>query len=119
MRCAKCSGTLQSLQVNGVTIDRCDLCKGLWFDHKELTQILNDRGHALEGSGSLRSGADSQPGRCPRCSVGLERVDSMLVSDIGYDTCPSCQGVWLDQGELGALSGAPEAAAIVSFFTDF
>ena len=124
MQCAKCSGTLQSLHVNDIVIDRCDQCEGIWFDRQELTQILRaDQAHALEErahSGSFSaSRADSRPGRCPRCSVALERVASLLVSDIGYDSCPDCLGVWLDKGELGELSSDPDAAAVVSFFTDF
>ncbi|WP_152053571.1 TFIIB-type zinc ribbon-containing protein [Tautonia marina] len=38
--------------------------------------------------------------RCPNC-------DMLLITDhrvdIEIDTCPSCQGVWLDRGELNAI----------------
>ena len=38
--------------------------------------------------------------RCPNC-------DKLLITDhrvdVEIDTCPSCQGVWLDRGELNAI----------------
>jgi hypothetical protein len=39
--------------------------------------------------------------RCPRCG---ERLRGRAVHEVLIDECPACQGVWLDKGELDAVS---------------
>lgn len=39
--------------------------------------------------------------RCPKCGVQLKSVEHHGVT---VEECPSCQGLWLDRGELEALS---------------
>ncbi|MEA2626667.1 MAG: uncharacterized protein QOD06_2712 [Candidatus Binatota bacterium] len=39
--------------------------------------------------------------RCPRCGT---RLVAKQVDGVEIDECPSCSGVWLDKGELEALS---------------
>jgi hypothetical protein len=40
-------------------------------------------------------------GRCPKCGHRLEGVE---METIVVEHCPSCRGLWLDEGELRALS---------------
>ena len=44
-----------------------------------------------------------QPGVCPRDGSRLLRVVSAHNRAIILDTCPTCQGLWLDGGELAGL----------------
>lgn len=39
--------------------------------------------------------------RCPRCG---ERLSQRLFHGVTIDECPTCQGIWLDKGELEAVS---------------
>ena len=39
--------------------------------------------------------------RCPKCGMDLTEID---YKKIKVDKCFSCQGVWLDAGELEAVS---------------
>ena len=39
MRCPRCDGTLQESKVEGVSIDTCDKCGGVWLDSGELEQL--------------------------------------------------------------------------------
>jgi len=39
--------------------------------------------------------------RCPRCGV---RLGQRSVHGVTIDECPSCQGLWLDKGEVQAVS---------------
>jgi uncharacterized protein len=39
--------------------------------------------------------------RCPKCGVQLATVQHHGVT---VDECPSCQGMWLDRGELETLA---------------
>lgn len=41
-------------------------------------------------------------GRCPRCG---ERLTHRSIERVDIDECASCHGIWLDKGELEALSG--------------
>ena len=127
MKCAKCSTELERLVVKKIEIDRCPACGGIWFDRKELDEILQ---LDLKTSGLLHelttqeaSAAhddDDRLGRCPRCAGGyaLERKESLSVDGLSLDTCPGCHGVWLDRGELDAMAADPDAGAISGFFKD-
>ncbi len=39
VKCPKCDGTLYETDYEGVTIDVCDNCTGVWLDAGELAQI--------------------------------------------------------------------------------
>lgn len=39
--------------------------------------------------------------KCPKCGMGLLEVD---YNNIKVDKCSSCDGIWLDAGELEAVS---------------
>lgn len=43
-------------------------------------------------------------GRQPQRGASLSRGAALFVADLEVDGCPSCGGVWLDQGELRALA---------------
>jgi uncharacterized protein len=39
MRCPRCDGTLNETTFEGVSIDTCDKCAGVWLDSGELEQL--------------------------------------------------------------------------------
>ena len=39
LQCPKCDGTLQGLMFEGVEIDACDKCGGVWLDANELAAL--------------------------------------------------------------------------------
>ena len=39
--------------------------------------------------------------RCPKCGMELIEID---YKDIKIDKCSECEGIWLDAGELDAIS---------------
>jgi len=39
--------------------------------------------------------------KCPKCGMELIEID---YKNIKIDKCSECEGVWLDAGELGAVS---------------
>jgi hypothetical protein len=39
--------------------------------------------------------------RCPKCGMGLIEID---YRGIRIDKCSACEGIWLDAGELEAVS---------------
>ena len=52
---------------------------------------------------------------CPKCGMQLIEVD---YKKIKVDKCSHCQGVWLDAGELEAVSGL-EQSGLDKFFSVF
>jgi Zn-finger nucleic acid-binding protein len=72
---------------------------GIWFDSKELDKIIG-------GAKSFEEMAYmAQPlgGNiyCPSCG---EKMHYSTVQDVTIDFCKTCEGVWLDTGELSELA---------------
>lgn len=108
--CPKCGKAMSRWCPADVEIDHCSHCKGLWFDANELSRHLSNI-----GSRHL----DQQPQQgavttldCPRCA-GQKLLGAFLM-DVAVESCPKCQGIFLDLGEVHELLGAlnpPERAS--------
>jgi hypothetical protein len=53
--------------------------------------------------------------RCPKCGMELIEID---YKGVKIDECSSCQGIWLDAGELSAVSKF-EKTALDKLFSVF
>jgi Zn-finger nucleic acid-binding protein len=93
--------------MGGETVDRCPRCRGLWFDAGELESMVG----LVRLYTDVRLDEDDidtipevERSRNLACPDDGERLDE---KDIGQgfviDVCPSCQGIWLDDGELLAI----------------
>ena len=106
MQCPKCpKSPLVATRVQAIEVDRCKTCGGIWFDNHELIPLLHERRAdlaALRGRSDAR-GVNQKHGQCPRDSADLIRVSSALGRSVILDTCPECQGIWLDGGEFDTL----------------
>jgi len=49
--------------------------------------------------------------RCPKCGMELKEVD---VRGVQVDRCFSCNGTWLDAGELEKLGGGQQPESVVA-----
>lgn len=49
MKCPKCGGDLATLDYEGVQIDRCGDCNGIWLDNGELEQLTAEQSTGLFG----------------------------------------------------------------------
>jgi Zn-finger nucleic acid-binding protein len=105
MQCAKCPGSLEPLRRDGLALDRCPACLGLFFDPGELTRVFEDRNPETlrEELCALPVVADARPAARPRCLETMNRVASTQVPHVSHDVCLACNGVRLDAGELAAL----------------
>ena len=92
----------------GLEIDSCPECFGLWFDGEELRQFLPSRALAdkILGDDGMIQELDGKPRDatreryCPRCEITLRESP---VMDVQVDVCFRCRGIWLDRGELSRL----------------
>ena len=100
--CPRCSiGKLEEIEVDGILIDRCRVCGGLWFDSGELTHVSGDD----EAVKELEAQMPTLQGdiSCPRCEKTSLRKQSLLVGEPNESDifrCPSCLGSWIDRGVL-------------------
>jgi uncharacterized protein len=105
LMCPKCrKEKMRPETYEGVEIDRCPVCKGLFFDKGELEELLaKDEGNVADTlSFSATSDAmDQVRAHCPRCDKDMDAVTG--PADVRMDVCRQCRGVFLDQGELATL----------------
>ena len=107
MRCPKCDGDFESFRYEGIDLDRCSSCEGLWFDAAEREQVAaSERPEAID-SGSRRTARrfnEMTDVDCPRCATRMTRVADREQSHIEYEFCPACRGSFFDAGEFRDLS---------------
>ncbi|MDP7033341.1 MAG: zf-TFIIB domain-containing protein [Planctomycetota bacterium] len=112
MNCPHCQNTLTQEDYEGVEIDRCTACEGIYLDDGELKHINDARektfspeeisavdgiqkqvqAHSEEAVGSIQ---------CPKCTDSqMNRQNYAGQTGIVIDRCPNCKGLWLDAGEV-------------------
>ncbi len=118
--CPRCDVGLASLVKNGVTIDSCARCRGLWFDGGELERALDvtTKGKTAEEVEELR---DDLPRRaspiergslaCVRCREAMERRQIVPKMGVVVDVCPT-HGIWFDGGEWEQFGALVRAGAL-------
>jgi len=113
MQCPRDGVTLDHATKQGVEIDICPACGGLWCDPGEIEAAekvyaeVTRRVPAApdEMTAGLRMAAEKQspPTHCPVCEAENVREEYGLASQVLVDRCPDGHGVWLDRGELEAI----------------
>lgn len=106
-----------------LTLDACNRCGGMWFDHGEVNQLKQLQPQLVETHVQVRNqefmmqchrcetpmprNADDCPKchwknrlECPICQKTMEIVK---IGDIKLDVCKTCKGAWFDNIELAAL----------------
>jgi Zn-finger nucleic acid-binding protein len=112
--CPACGAVLIGFEFEGVEIDHCLQCGGTWLDPGELEQIAlmahADRHEALLEALDAPGGRRRDDRRCPRCGKPLLEVAlDAAAGGLTIDRCPRGDGLWLDRGELAALTRAAGA----------
>ena len=115
MKCPKCQGDMETVSHQGVEVDRCGRCEGLWFDAAERDTLLRiegaevvDSGSALKTAGNLLLNI-----QCPRCAVRMTHMVDDKQIHIHFEQCPSCGGQFFDAGEFRDLK---DLTVVESFF---
>jgi Zn-finger nucleic acid-binding protein len=109
MKCPKCQiENIGEFSIQGVTVNRCAACDGIWFDAHELNELLAEDARHVSAllRGQSQDQADGKKGQCPRDSSTLLRVYSSIDKSVIIDACPECHGIWLDGGEFEKLFAA-------------
>ncbi len=107
MRCPKCRSDMEQIDVDGIEIDRCITCSGIWFDAGEAEALRNKKAAAAIDTGDANIGKIQNAidhYRCPRCGGSMVRMVDPQQTHIWYEKCGSCLGTFFDAGEFKDLS---------------
>lgn len=107
MKCPKCSvdlGRSDLGEYGFVILDICPDCKGAWFDKGELDRLDRSVWTNVEKLGFRRREAAGGALSCPKCTHDLESISPADAPDLVVDRCASCEGFWLDAGELEKMA---------------
>ena len=102
MNCPSCSSALSGIKHEGVSLDFCSVCKGLWFDAGEVSSYFELSQDLPTLSGVSRQ---EQPSgmNCPRCSNAMTQMLYAPPNELTIDRCSSCGGMWFDKGQVQVL----------------
>jgi Zn-finger nucleic acid-binding protein len=127
--CVKCTSVLDRATFEGLEVDLCPGCGGLWLDRGEITRAARLPQGELDRLRALVSESGGPPplptaniSPCPVCPGALSEV---VLGNVHVDYCGSCHGLFLDKGELedairavkardGRATGSMVIAAAVS-----
>jgi uncharacterized protein len=60
LTCPKCQGAMRSYERNGVTVDQCSECRGIFLDRGELERLV-DAENAWHGGQGAQAAGQPQP----------------------------------------------------------
>jgi Zn-finger nucleic acid-binding protein len=108
MQCAKCKTEMTAIDIDGIEVDRCDGCGGMWFDlgEKEALKASTHKDAERIDIGDPSRGERQNEIRdidCPRCNTGMVKLSHHEQRHIEYERCATCGGVYLDAGEFDDL----------------
>jgi Zn-finger nucleic acid-binding protein len=99
MKCPDCNAELVQAKRDGVEMEVCPSCAGMWLTPQELTQLEDevfDFGDDEKGSLMFEPSPDSR--KCPECGKAMMRFQYRLY-DLDMDYCEAQHGYWLEAGE--------------------
>ncbi len=101
--CPKCKSNFKKINFQGIEVDRCQDCQGIWFDSLEHEKLKE-----IENSESIDIG-DPEKGKklnkidkinCPICNSLMVRMVDNNQPHIWFEACTICNGVFFDAGEF-------------------
>jgi len=70
LTCPKCQGVMRSYERNGVHVDQCSECRGIFLDRGELERLV-DAEAAWHGSDRPAAAAPASPASAPPSQPGI------------------------------------------------
>lgn len=103
MQCPKCAADMAKVPFEGIEVDRCTGCQGLWFDMLEHEDLKKLGGSEAIDTGSAEAGRQQDGKRriqCPVCDVPMIGMVVAAQPHIAYEACTVCYGLYFDAGEF-------------------
>ena len=118
MTCPKCSAAMESVSVEGIEVERCTGCKGMFFDAREHEKLKDIRraaatldigepagGDAGRGAGGTAVAAPPKKITCPSCHTQMIEMAVQGRAWLKFESCTVCHGAFFDAGEFRAYAG--------------
>ena len=122
MECPACNLPMMIVEYDGVEIDYCDACGGIWLDAEELELLFGERAMAerfMDGDVSAHGEHDRKL-RCPISGKPMLKGRTRGPDPVTYDY--SGHGMWFDHGELTAVlqhgGSEPGAEKVVAWLRE-
>jgi Zn-finger nucleic acid-binding protein len=99
MKCPNDNAELVASRRDGVAMETCPVCNGMWLTRQELAQLEDkvfDFGDNEKGS--LMLGSSPTTLACPECSQPMKSFQYRLY-DLEMDFCEAGHGYWLTADE--------------------
>lgn len=99
MKCPNCDAELALKKRDGIEMEICPACNGMWISRPELTQ-LEDEVFDLgdDEKGSLMLGSMPTARKCPQCARPMQAFQYRLY-DLEMDFCDAQNDYWLEADE--------------------
>jgi len=94
---------MEQVVFEGIEIDRCTSCKGIWFDILEHEDLKKLKGSEVIDSGDPATGDEFnkiEDINCPKCKAKMIKLVDPKQTHIWYESCTICSGVFFDAGEF-------------------
>jgi len=121
MLCFRCNTGMKKSEIEGVLVDRCPNCKGIWLDVGELEML--EYGEGKERDELIREAKQevlrdkqrlfSTCGLCPKCQK--YELKQIIRVGIELDKCSACGGLFFDWGELEKVISGEEKTPFKKF----
>ena len=123
MKCPICNNSLVKTTLAGRKVYSCPGQHGIWFSSKIFNIVLQKLSlgitdakatvnNILKTSILAASTSTFSEKKCPNCSAVLSTYNYCYNSNIFFDKCNKCAGMWLDKNELETVvlyvNGDPE-----------
>ncbi|HMF40494.1 MAG TPA: zf-TFIIB domain-containing protein [Polyangia bacterium] len=106
--CPRCRQPLERAELRKVPVEACKGCKGTFVAQIDLTRLLESLSaalHSFDPEAEIEKVADANDRiDCPRCAKPMDRDDYCAAGVVFFDRCNSCQRLWFDADELGAMA---------------
>jgi len=114
MNCPVCNHSLELVKYEYLPYHYCRWCQGMWVEAKLLknlavrmavvsnikpTETIPFKPRTVD-----RPAKDNRIRLCPKCSAGMKQLNYAYDSNVIVDRCDTCEGIWLDSGEIKQLA---------------
>lgn len=101
--CPKCNEeSLWAFDYEGIEVDFCDTCKGIWLDEGELASYVELSKDIPDLETAMETARETEM-PCPKCSGFLHELEYAEGAGIFIDRCNTCNGIFLDAGEISDI----------------
>lgn len=101
MNCPTCKKTLTLASLDGLTVERCESCRGQWLSVAEFGALVRRAEPKSKASGGVSNPVELA---CPKCRKPMVPFNYAYDSGVFINRCHNCDGIWLASGQLERIA---------------